>query len=61
MPSLSAVGISGLQAGEDVNQRGETGALVQFKTTGLYAQDNASAVRRLDSRKIAAALVEAGK
>jgi hypothetical protein len=34
----------------------DTGALVQFERTGLYAQVNAGAIRSLDGRKISAAL-----
>ena len=34
----------------------DTGALVRFDATGLYAQINAGAVRNLDRRKVEAAL-----
>lgn len=34
----------------------DTGALVRYESTGLYAQVNAGAVRSLDGRKVAAAL-----
>ncbi len=34
----------------------DTGALVRYEATGLYAQVNAGAVRSLDGRKVAAAL-----
>lgn len=35
---------------------GDTGALVVFETSGLYAQVNAGAVRALDQQKTAAAV-----
>lgn len=39
----------------------DTGALVRYEATGLYAQVNAGAVRGLDGRKVAAALGLAGR
>jgi len=35
---------------------GETGALIRYAGTGLYAQINAGAVRSLDQRKVRAAI-----
>ena len=35
---------------------GETGALIRYAGTGLYAQLNAGAVRSLDQRKVRAAI-----
>lgn len=35
---------------------GDTGALIHYARTGLYAQLNASAIRTLDQRKVRAAL-----
>ena len=34
----------------------DTGALIQFDKTGLYAQVNCGAIRTLDQRKVVAAL-----
>ena len=39
----------------------DTGALVRYEATGLYAQINAGAVRSLDGRKVAAALGLTGR
>lgn len=39
----------------------DTGALVRYEATGLYAQINAGAVRSLDGRKVAAALGTTGR
>lgn len=39
----------------------DTGALVRYEATGLYAQVNAGAVRSLDGRKVAAALGLTGR
>ena len=39
----------------------DTGALVRYVATGLYAQVNAGAVRSLDGRKVAAALGTTGR
>lgn len=35
---------------------GETGALIRYASSGLYAQLNAGAIRTLDQRKVRAAL-----
>lgn len=39
----------------------DTGALVRIETTGVYVQVNASVIRSLDGRKVAAALGTAGR
>lgn len=39
----------------------DTGALVRIETTGAYVQVNASVMRSLDGRKVAAALGTAGR
>lgn len=39
----------------------DTGALVRFEATGLYAQVNTKAIRNLDGRKVAAALGLSGR
>lgn len=39
----------------------DTGALVRINTTGAYVQVNASVMRSLDGRKVAAALGAAGR
>lgn len=44
-----------------VTRSGDTGALVRIETTGAYVQVNVGAIRSLESRKVAAALAEAGK
>ena len=39
-----------------ITQGPEIGALIRYRSTGLYAQLNAGAVRSLDQRKVQAAL-----
>lgn len=39
-----------------VNRDGETGALIHFAQTGVFAQLNAQAVKALDRRKVLAAI-----
>lgn len=47
--------------GTVTRDEGDTGALVRIEATGAYVQVNASAIRSLDGRKVAAALGTAGR
>ena len=40
---------------------GDTGALIRYAASGLYAQLNAGAIRALDGRKVSAALGKTGR
>lgn len=40
---------------------GDTGALIRYTKTGLYAQLNAGVIRTLDGRSVAAAMGHAGR
>lgn len=51
---------SGAEVLGTVTQGPETGALIHYRSTGLYAQLNAGAVRSLDQRKVSAAMGAAG-
>ena len=53
--------INSTPLGTVTRDESDTGALVRIETTGAYVQVNASEIRHLDGRKVAAAIGTAGR
>lgn len=53
--------INSMPIGTVTRDESDTGALVRIEATGAYVQVNASVIRSLDGRKVAAALGTAGR
>jgi len=53
--------INSTPLGTVTRDEADTGALVRIEATGAYVQVNASVIRALDGRKVAAALGTAGR